>query len=85
VTLLQKHLEIINDRNYDLDFRNLYHFHNDTWITKGNESYIQLSKMTTSHIENSLEFIGIHGPLSCYGLGALWVPKLKKELKRREK
>ena len=84
MTPLQKHMEMINDRNFDLDFRNLYHYHNDVWITRDYGVYVPLKDMSIGHIKNCLAFIMEHGPLSCYGLGGLWSTKLKKELKRRK-
>ena len=79
-----KHMKALDDINYDLDFRDLYHFHQDIWITMDHANYLPLTEMSKPHIVNVITFINNKGITVAYGLGKLWLPKLKKELKRRE-
>jgi len=78
-------MKLLHDQGYELDFRDLYKFHNNIWITRNHDEFIPLADMTSSHIENIIALIDVNGPTCCYGLGPIWVPKLEKELKRRNK
>jgi len=80
-----KHMKALKDIDYDLDFRDLYYFHHDTWITRDHDEYIPLTKMSRDHLLNSIAMIERQNIKVCFGLGKIWVPKLKKELKRRDK
>ena len=79
-----KHMKALNDINYNLDFRDLYNFHNDIWITRDHVDYIPLTEMGRDHLLNSIAMIERQNIKVCFGLGKVWLPKLKKELKRRE-
>lgn len=79
----KEHMEYLDEVNYDLDFRDLYYYHQDIWITEDYGRYIPLLEMSTGHIVNCINFLNGGGPLMAYGLGPLWLPKLMGELKRR--
>lgn len=76
-------MKYLDEVGYDLDFRDLYRFYNDMWITLDPNVCIPLKDMGYYHIMNAIKFIEREGKTSCYGLGALWVAKLINELKKR--
>ena len=80
---LDEHLQYVEEHGEEIDFRDLYNYHHDIWIKRAHEETLPMDKMSSDHIANSINFIQSEGPLSCYGLGALWYPKLMRELKRR--
>ena len=80
---LKDHLKYLVNVDYNLDFRDLYYYHNDTWITQNHDNYIPLTEMDTHHIRNAIAFIKREGLVCCFGLGPLWTPKLEKELEKR--
>jgi len=75
-------MKYLNDIEYELDLRDLMKFHNNVWITNDRDN-IPLKEMGSDHIKNSIKFINAQGKASCYGLGPVWVPKLKEELSKR--
>ena len=85
MSLFNKHLKFLEESNYTLNFCDLYRYHNDVWITRHHEDYIPITEMTHGHLRNTINFLENQGPLSAYGLGPLWLPKLIQELERRNK
>ena len=82
MTTLKDHLKYLIEVDYNLEFRDLYLYHNNTWITNDRD-YIPLTDMSTGHIKNSIAMIKRHGQICCFGLGPIWLPKLEEELFRR--
>jgi len=81
---IKDHLKYLYDKDYDLDFRDLYKFHQNIWITQEHKNYIPLAEMSVTHIINSIALIDRNEPDCVYGLGGIWKPKLEEELKRRK-
>jgi len=81
---LSKHMKALQEINYDLDFRDLYHFHHDIWITADHVDYVPLQDMSRDHLLNCISMIERQNIRVCFGLGKIWLPKLKKELKSRD-
>ncbi len=79
----EEHMKYLEHVEYDLDFRDLYNFHNNIWTTKDHADFIPLTEMGNTHIENCINLITKDTPICAYGLGPLWLPKLINELKRR--
>jgi len=82
--LFKEHINALDDINFELDFRDLYNFHQNIWVTRNHLEYIPLSEMSTEHLINSIALIERESIKVCFGLGQVWLPKLKEELKRRE-
>ena len=76
-------MKYLDEIGYDLDFRDLYNFHQDIWITMNHEDYIPLKEMGSTHIEKCINLIDKNDDDCVFGLGALWKVKLLAELKRR--
>jgi hypothetical protein len=57
----------------------LINFHNNIW-TYNNLSTRSIKDITSSDINNIIDYICCTGPDCCFGLGSLWLPKLRREL-----
>jgi len=58
-------------------------FDQDIWTTLDGEA-LHISKMTDTHLINTLNMINRKGADCAYGFGGEWFPKLKQERIRRQ-
>ncbi len=73
----------MNDLFLNKSAEPMQRFNKDIWTTVDGDQ-IPLTKLGDEHLLSVLEFCHKHSHLAAYGWGKQWIPKLEKEIKRRE-
>ena len=76
------HIKRMDEIGFEIKLYDLMNYHNNIW-TNGTRKQYPLSEMSKDHLISCIHLISNSSNTVAYGLGKVWLRKLKKELGER--